>query len=145
MTGRETAGLFDWTSNPAWASASRVCSCSSELAVGTWSRLPVGRFSRPTKTAITANTRWKDLEFYVNDTWKIRPNVTLDLGVRYSIFFNPYDAYDNLTWASFDGFRASVAKPGLIEAMREDDRGFIDASTYVGTHMSLVDQLDRPR
>jgi hypothetical protein len=45
-------------------------------------------------TAITANTRWKDLEFYVNDTWKIRPNMTLDLGVRYSLFFNAYDAND---------------------------------------------------
>ena len=51
-------------------------------------------------TAITANTRWKDLEFYVNDTWKVRPNVTLDLGVRYSVFMNPYDANDKAM--SFD-------------------------------------------
>ena len=42
--------------------------------------------------ASRAESRWKDLEFYVNDTWKVRPNVTLDLGVRYSIFFNPSPA-----------------------------------------------------
>jgi len=28
--------------------------------------------------------RWRDLEFYGNDTWKIRPRVTLTLGLRWS-------------------------------------------------------------
>lgn len=28
--------------------------------------------------------RWRDTEFYVNDTWKVRPRVTLNLGLRYS-------------------------------------------------------------
>jgi len=51
-------------------------------------------------TAMTANTRWKDIELYANDTWKARPNLTLDLGVRYSIFMNPYDAFDKAL--SFD-------------------------------------------
>ena len=30
--------------------------------------------------------RWRDTEFYGNDTWKIRPTVTLTLGLRYSQF-----------------------------------------------------------
>ena len=30
--------------------------------------------------------RWRDTEFYGNDTWKIRPRVTLTLGLRYSQF-----------------------------------------------------------
>lgn len=30
--------------------------------------------------------RWRDFEFYGNDTWKIRPRVTLTLGMRYSRF-----------------------------------------------------------
>jgi hypothetical protein len=30
--------------------------------------------------------RWRDFEFYGNDTWKIRPRVTLTLGMRYSQF-----------------------------------------------------------
>ena len=33
-----------------------------------------------------AEGRWRDLEFYVNDTWKIHPRVTLTLGLRYSTF-----------------------------------------------------------
>jgi hypothetical protein len=33
-----------------------------------------------------AQGRWRDTEFYGNDTWKIRPTVTLTLGLRYSQF-----------------------------------------------------------
>jgi hypothetical protein len=40
------------------------------------------------------NGRWHDYEFYGNDTWKIRPRVTLTLGLRYSVF-PPAWAADN--------------------------------------------------
>jgi hypothetical protein len=33
-----------------------------------------------------AEGRWRDYEFYANDTWKIHPRVTLTLGLRYSQF-----------------------------------------------------------
>jgi hypothetical protein len=33
-----------------------------------------------------AEGRWRDFEFYVNDTWKIHPRVTLTAGLRYSVF-----------------------------------------------------------
>ncbi len=33
-----------------------------------------------------AEGRWRDFEFYANDTWKISPRVTLTLGLRYSVF-----------------------------------------------------------
>ena len=32
--------------------------------------------------------RWRDTEFYGNDTWKFRPTVTLTLGLRYSQYPN---------------------------------------------------------
>ena len=38
--------------------------------------------------------RWRDAEFYVADSWKASPRVTLDYGLRYSLFLNPY-ADDN--------------------------------------------------
>ncbi|HJP91847.1 MAG TPA: TonB-dependent receptor [Pyrinomonadaceae bacterium] len=38
--------------------------------------------------------RWRDFEFYGNDTWKIHPRVTLTLGLRYSMF-PPAWAADN--------------------------------------------------
>jgi hypothetical protein len=51
--------------------------------------------------------RWKDLEFYVSDSWKVRPRVTVDLGVRYSRFYNPYAADDGI--ASFNPARFDPA------------------------------------
>ena len=33
-----------------------------------------------------ADGRWRDFEFYVNDTWKVHPRVTLTMGLRYSVF-----------------------------------------------------------
>jgi hypothetical protein len=52
--------------------------------------------------------RWRDVEAYVADSWKIRPHVTLDYGVRWSRFENPYDVGDTI--ASWD---ASTFNPAL--------------------------------
>src|SRR5262245_10236761 len=41
--------------------------------------------------------RWHDLEFYGNDTWKVRPTITLTLGLRWSRYAQPYSANDRLT------------------------------------------------
>jgi hypothetical protein len=57
----------------------------------------------------------------------------------------PFDAYDNVTWADYEGFLASIAKPGLMDLMREDERGFIDASSRFGTHMTLLEVREAPR
>jgi hypothetical protein len=44
-----------------------------------------------TNTMPVGQTRYKNLEFYFGDTWKVRPNITLELGARYSLLFEPYD------------------------------------------------------
>src|SRR6266404_4136743 len=41
--------------------------------------------------------RWHDLEFYENDTWKLRPRVTFTLGLRWSRYGQPYSANDRIT------------------------------------------------
>jgi hypothetical protein len=56
-------------------------------------------FGEADKQAV-GHTRYTNLEFYFGDTWKVRPNLTLELGARYSILFEPYDA-DNAI-SSFD-------------------------------------------
>jgi hypothetical protein len=66
--------------------------------------------------------RWKDLEFYVTDSWKVHPRVTIDYGVRYSKFFNPY-ANDNKIM-SFDpnAFNAALGNDpcnGLLQVPGE--------------------------
>ena len=54
-------------------------------------------------------TRYKNLEFYFGDTWKVRPNLTLELGARYSLLYEPYDARDRIS--SFDGSLYNPARP----------------------------------
>ena len=39
-------------------------------------------------------------EFFAQDTWKVRPNLTIDLGVRYQYFVPPYDRDSKI--GSFD-------------------------------------------
>ncbi|MBV8857988.1 MAG: carboxypeptidase regulatory-like domain-containing protein [Acidobacteria bacterium] len=41
--------------------------------------------------------RWRDFEFYGNDTWKARKNLTLTLGLRYSYFPPAFAADDRVT------------------------------------------------
>ncbi|HEX5706798.1 MAG TPA: carboxypeptidase regulatory-like domain-containing protein [Pyrinomonadaceae bacterium] len=41
--------------------------------------------------------RWHDFELYANDTWKVRPNLTLTLGLRYSYFPPAFADDDRLT------------------------------------------------
>ncbi|MBA4183463.1 MAG: carboxypeptidase regulatory-like domain-containing protein [Acidobacteria bacterium] len=55
------------------------------------------------------NTKYDNLEFYLGDTWKVRPNLTLELGVRYSILYEPYDDFNAIS--SFDPARYNPARP----------------------------------
>src|SRR6266404_4576088 len=42
-------------------------------------------------------TRWHDLETYFGDTWKIRRNVTVEYGARWSFLRNPFSAKDAIS------------------------------------------------
>ena len=53
-------------------------------------------------------TKWNDLEFYVADTWKVRPRVTVDYGVRWSMLLNYYTGDDKMT-----SFVPSLFNPAL--------------------------------
>jgi len=64
------------------------------------------------------HARWTNLEFYFGDTWKVSPRVTLELGARYSILYEPYDALNKISGfspAAYNGTRpASDPCNGLI-------------------------------
>lgn len=62
--------------------------------------------------------RWRDFEFYVSDSWKPGSRVTLDYGVRYSLFFNPYAADNRIMSfdpASFNPALGNDACNGLLQ------------------------------
>jgi Carboxypeptidase regulatory-like domain/TonB-dependent Receptor Plug Domain len=50
--------------------------------------------------------RYKNLEFYFGDTWKVKPNFTLELGARYSLLFEPTDAANKIS-----GFSPAAYNP----------------------------------
>ena len=56
----------------------------------------------------SAETRWRDLELYVSDSWQASRRVTVDYGLRYSLFYNPYAADDTIT-----SFVPSLFNPAL--------------------------------
>ena len=88
--------------------------------------------------------RWKDLELYAADSWQISNRITLDYGLRYSLFFNPYTADDQIT--SFvpalynaalgsDACNGMLQPPGSNVCQDAGARGGTD-----GPNRSLMDQ-----
>lgn len=71
----------------------------------------------------SAPQRWHDLELYAADSWHVLPRVTLDYGVRYSMFFNPYTSDDKIMSFVPDRFDPALgADPcnGLLEPPDEN-------------------------
>ena len=89
------------------------------------------------------NQEWNDYEAYIADSWQVRANMTLDLGLRYSYFKNPVES-DN-EYASFnpDRFNPAIVSPcnGLMLTPGDNscaELGFAGSST--GPNRSLVEE-----
>jgi hypothetical protein len=59
-------------------------------------------------TSHPAPQRWRDAELYAADSWQVSPRLTVDYGVRYSMFYNPYTADDRIA-----SFQPSLFNPAL--------------------------------
>jgi hypothetical protein len=62
-------------------------------------------------------TRWRDFEFYFGDTWKLRRNLTLEYGARWSFLRSPYSNKDLISsWQPnlFDPALGVAACNGLL-------------------------------
>ncbi|MGA3081588.1 MAG: TonB-dependent receptor [Terracidiphilus sp.] len=78
----------------------------------------------------TAYVKWHDLEFYAGDSWKIRRNVSLDLGFRWSFYFEPY-GNDN-HWALWEPGKWTMALEQVANTGATDAcNGLV---TVPGTH-----------
>ena len=63
---------------------------------------------------ITPDIRQNSFEFFGQDTWRIKPNVTLTYGVRWSIFRQPFDEQNQIS--NFDPKAYDPAKAPCINA-----------------------------
>src|SRR5262249_54348780 len=58
--------------------------------------LPLGCYSEADHAEFSL-IRWHDLELYVNDSWKLKPRLTLTFGLRWSRYQQPYSANDRIS------------------------------------------------
>ena len=59
-------------------------------------------------TNLVVHIRWRDYELYAADNWKLRHNLTVDAGIRYSILAPPFQPNNQLT-----SFREELYNPNL--------------------------------
>jgi len=81
-----------------------------------WANFLLGNVATFTQDSLdfTPDVRAKQIEFYFQDDFRVRPNLTLNLGVRYSLFRQPYDNKGNLT--NFDPNLYDPSKAFQIDA-----------------------------
>ena len=65
--------------------------------------------------------RWRDVAVYVQDTWKLRPGFTLDIGLRWQFLGQVFSAHDNIANFFPNLYDASRCSSG---ALNED--GLVD-------------------
>jgi hypothetical protein len=65
-------------------------------------------------TDATAYVKWHDFEWYLTDSWKVRRNLSVDLGFRWSFYREPYGKDNHYTNWSLSKWSATeaTAQPG---------------------------------
>lgn len=110
--GGANAGSFSFTSSTATVPAGGATLFEQAFAnFLTGNAASFGQASQD----LTPDIRAIQWELYAQDDWRVAPNFTLNLGVRYSMFRQPYDARNELT--TFDPSRYNPARaPQLTPA-----------------------------
>ncbi|HKG98325.1 MAG TPA: hypothetical protein VKA97_10940, partial [Pyrinomonadaceae bacterium] len=76
------------------------------------------------ETTDVANGRWRDYEFYANDTWKVSPRVTLTLGLRYSVFPPAWEQDNRISNFIPSLYNGTDFNTGLVTAEEGIQLGF---------------------
>jgi hypothetical protein len=98
LGGNSSAGRFDFSNVQTQGSIGATPIAGTGITTGdSFASFLLGRASAYSEAQFDPRVRFRfgRNEFYVQDTWKVRPNLTLDLGVRYQYFRSVKDV-DNL-------------------------------------------------
>jgi hypothetical protein len=79
--------------------AAGVASTTPNLSMQRWANFLVGNINGFSQASFdyTADLRQKAIEAFAQDEWRVRPNLTLYLGLRYSYFGAPWDKNGRLS------------------------------------------------
>ncbi len=65
--------------------------------------------------------RWRDVAVYVQDTWKLRPGFTLDIGLRWQFLGQVFSAHDNIA-----NFYPNLYDPSRCSSGALNEDGLVD-------------------
>ncbi len=88
-----------------------------------------------------AQGRWSDLELYVGDSWKVRPRLTLEYGMRWSFTPPVYDAANRYSSFRPDLYQASLGTAecnGILLPSGSQNACPAGSGGPIGTNRSLV-------
>jgi hypothetical protein len=109
-------GTFNFNNNGAVTTGLAGADLADARFQQTWANFLVGDVNLFTQVSLdlTPDIQTNQLEWYVQDSWKVHPNLTLDFGLRHSLFRQPHDNNKMLT--TFDPSAYSAAKAPVINA-----------------------------
>ena len=93
------------------ATSSTPVSCADNASGNAYASALLGYFTGLSQSSSRpiGHFRYSNLEFYVQDTWKVMPRLTLDYGMRFAWFQPQYESRDQLAIfdpASYDASKA---------------------------------------
>jgi hypothetical protein len=123
--GGANAGAYSFNNNGLPATGGAI---SFEQA---WANFLLGRVSSFSQSSydLTANIMDNQFEWYAQDTWRVRPNLTLSYGMRWSFFRQPTDANGQL--GQFDPAAYDPSKAPCILASGSLDTSLNSAGKVV--------------
>jgi len=105
--GGPNTGSFSFVSTPRPAGATAYQQAFANFLLGT-----VSNFNQASLD-LTPNIHARQYEFYAQDDFRYRPNLTFSIGLRYSYFQQPYD--DNKLLTNFDPAAYNASKAPRID------------------------------
>jgi len=110
------AGTFNFNANGAVTTGLTGTALADARFQQAWANFLLGDVNLFTQVGLdlTPDLQTNQFEWYVQDSWKVRPNLTFDFGLRYSLFRQPHDVNELLT--TFDPSEYDPAMAPTISA-----------------------------